>query len=102
MVAVMPAPLIVTGKSSVLPFDVTVPVRANVTVLAPAVTVMPVDTVRLAKDMTTLLQLPENPVKSKLPIALLAVKVTMSEPAVMSISGLTSVTLNVRVPVLPE
>ena len=92
----MPDPLIVTGKSRVFPLDVIVPVLANVTVLAPAVTVIPVDNVSPARESVTLLQLPEDPVKSKSPMLLEPENVTMLEPAAID-TLLLVVILNVLV-----
>lgn len=102
-VVVMPDPLTVSGIVRVLPLVVTVPVWLNVKTPVPAPTVMPDDTVKLPSERATFVQVPENPVKSRPKSALLAVRVTVSEPPVTAtvLEFKMLLVVNVRVPVDP-
>lgn len=103
-VIVMPDELTVTGKSSVWPLLVTVPVLKKVTVFAPAPTVMPAVRVSAPTDMVAFVQVPVKPVKSSARNRLETVKVMVSEPPKM-LNVLVRNALPVeivRVPVEPE
>lgn len=101
-VIVMPLLLTVTGKSSVWPLLVTVPVLKKVTVFAPAPTVMPAVRVSAPTEMPAFVQVPVKPVKSSATIK--PVIVSVSDPA----NTFTVLAFNpfppaiVRVPVEPE
>lgn len=72
------------------------------TVLVPALTVMVGESVSPRTVIATFDHVPEKPVKSTKPVLFDALNVTMSEPAVMSISTVVAKVEKIRVPVDPE